>query len=74
MFMMYDEVTLLAWKWVDDLLPIERTALDFADDLAASHWLTARYELSLELQTELSPAELKSTWTKLRKHQTSTAS
>ena len=65
LFVLDDEGLLLAWKWVDEVLPIERTALDFASDLAAGRWLTARSKLSLELQQELSPADLKRKWTKL---------
>ena len=65
LFVLDDEGLLLAWKWVDEVLPIERTALDFAGDLAAGRWLTARSKLSLELQQELSPADLKRKWTKL---------
>ena len=65
LFVLDDEGLLLAWKWVDEVLPIERTALDFAGDLAAGRWLTARSKLSLEFQQELSPADLKRKWTKL---------
>ena len=48
LFVLDDEGLLLAWKWVDEVLPIERTALDFAGDLAAGRWPTARSKLSLE--------------------------
>ena len=65
LFVLDDEGLLLAWKWVDEVLPIERTALDFAGDLAAGRWLTARSKLSLEFQQELSPADLERKWTKL---------
>ena len=63
--MLDDGGRLLAWKWIDEVLPIERTALDFAADLAAGRWLTARSKLSLELQQELAPADLERKWTKL---------
>ena len=65
LFVLDDGGQLLAWKWVDEVLPIERTALDFAADLAAGRWLTARSKLSLELQQELAPADLERKWTKL---------
>ena len=65
LFVLDDDGLLLAWKWVDEVLPIERTALDFAGDLAAGRWLTARSKLSLEFQQELSPADLERKWTKL---------
>ena len=50
-----DDGKLLAWKWVDAVQPIERTALDFAADLAAGRWLAARSKLSLDLQRTWPP-------------------
>lgn len=60
-----DQGQLLAWKWSDRVLPIEQTALDFAEDLAAGRWVIARTRLSLELQQDLAPADLERKWTKL---------
>lgn len=65
LFVLDDAGLLLAWKWIDDVLPIERTALDFAADLAAGRWLQARSKLSLDLQQDLAPADLERKWTKL---------
>ena len=65
LFVLDDAGQLLAWKWIDDVLPIERTALDFAADLAAGRWLQARSKLSLDLQQDLAPADLERKWTKL---------
>lgn len=65
LFVLDDAGQLLAWKWIDDVLPIERTALDFAADLAAGRWLKARSKLSLDLQQDLAPADLERKWTKL---------
>lgn len=56
---------LLAWKWIDEVHPIESTALDFAADLAAGRWLQARSKLSLDLQQDLAPADLERKWSKL---------
>ena len=56
---------LLAWKWVDAVQPIERTALEFAADLAAGRWLAARSKLSLDLQEDLAPDDLRRKWLKL---------
>ena len=67
LFVLDDAGQLLAWKWIDDVLPIERTALDFAADLAAGRWLQARSKLSLDLQQDLAPADLERKWTKLSK-------
>ena len=67
LFVLDDAGQLLAWKWIDDVLPIERTALDFAADLAAGRWLKARSKLSLDLQQDLAPADLERKWTKLSK-------
>ena len=60
-----DDGKLLAWKWVDAVQPIERTALDFAADLAAGRWLAARSKLSLNLQEDLAPDDLRRKWLKL---------
>ena len=60
-----DDGKLLAWKWVDAVQPIERTALDFAADLAAGRWLAARSKLSLDLQEDLAPVDLRRKWLKL---------
>ena len=60
-----DDGKLLAWKWVDAVQPIERTALDFAADLAAGRWLAARSKLSLDLQEDLAPDDLRRKWVKL---------
>ena len=60
-----DDGKLLAWKWVDSVQPIERTALDFAADLAAGRWLAARSKLSLDLQEDLAPDDLRRKWLKL---------
>ena len=60
-----DDGQLLAWKWVDAVQPIERTALDFAADLAAGRWLAARSKLSLDLQEDLAPDDLRRKWLKL---------
>ena len=65
LFVLDDAGQLLAWKWIDEVLPIERTALDFAADLAAGRWLQARSKLSLDLQQDLAPADLERKWTKL---------
>ena len=56
---------LLAWKWSEQIKPIESTALSFVRDLAAGRWVIARSKLSLALQEELSPEDLKRKWTKL---------
>ena len=60
-----DDGKLLAWKWVDAVQSIERTALDFAADLAAGRWLAARSKLSLDLQEDLAPVDLRRKWLKL---------
>ena len=60
-----DDGKLLAWKWVDAVQPIERTALDFAADLAAGRWLAARSKLSLDLQEDLAPDDLRRKWLKM---------
>ena len=60
-----DDGKLLAWKWFDAVQPIERTALDFAADLAAGRWLAARSKLSLDLQEDLAPDDLRRKWLKL---------
>ena len=66
MLMVLDEDgKLLAWKWTDQIQPIETTALDFTRDLAAGRWIAARSEMSLQLQEELAPGDLKRNWTKL---------
>ncbi len=58
---------LLAWKWTDQIQPIETTALDFTRDLAAGRWVAARSKMSLQLQEELAPGDLERKWTKLSK-------
>ena len=60
-----DDGKLLAWKWADRIEAIEATALDFARDLAAGRWVIARSKLSLALQKDLTPEDLKRKWTKL---------
>jgi len=66
MLMVLDEDgKLLAWKWTDQIQPIETTALDFTRDLAAGRWVAARSKMSLELQEELAPGDLERKWTKL---------
>lgn len=65
LFVLDNAGQLLAWKWIDEVLPIERTALDFAADLAAGRWLQARSKLSLDLQQDLAPADLQRKWNKL---------
>ena len=60
-----DDGKLLAWKWVDTVLPIEQTALDFVKDLVAGRWVAARYYLDLDFQREISPADLERKWSKL---------
>ena len=62
-----DDGKLLAWKWVDTVLPIEQTALDFVKDLVAGRWVAARYYLDLDFQREISPADLERKWSKLAK-------
>ena len=56
---------LLAWKWTDQIEPIETTALDFTRDLAAGRWIEARSKMSLQLQEELAPGDLERKWAKL---------
>ena len=56
---------LLAWKWTDQIEPIETTALDFTRDLAAGRWIEARSKMSLQLQEDLAPGDLERKWTKL---------
>ena len=54
MLMVLDEDgKLLAWKWTEQIQPIETTALDFTRDLAAGRWIAARSKMSLQLQEEL---------------------
>jgi len=66
MLMVLDEDgKLLAWKWIDQIQPIETTALDFTRDLAAGRWVAARSKMSLQLQEELAPGDLERKWTKL---------
>ena len=66
MLMVLDEDgKLLAWKWADQIKPIETTALDFTRDLAAGRWVAARSKMSLQLQEELAPGDLERKWTKL---------
>jgi len=60
-----DDGKLLAWKWVESVLPIEQTALDFVKDLVAARWVAARYYLDLDFQREISPADLERKWSKL---------
>ena len=60
-----DDGKLLAWKWVESVLPIEQTALDFVKDLVAGRWVAARYYLDLDFQREISPADLERKWSKL---------
>ena len=48
MLMVLDEDgKLLAWKWTDQIKPIETTAVEFARDLAAGRWVAARSKMSL---------------------------
>ena len=66
MLMVLDEDgKLLAWKWTDQIQPIETTALDFTRDLAAGRWIAARSKMSLQLQEKLAPGDLERKWTKL---------
>jgi hypothetical protein len=58
---------LLAWKWSQQVQPIEATALEFVRHLVAEQWVLARTKLSLQLQEELSPADLERKWTKLNR-------
>ena len=62
-----DDGQLLAWKWVETMLPIEQTALKFVQDLDAGRWVAARYYLDLDFQKEISPADLKRKWSKLER-------
>ncbi|QNI59200.1 putative conserved secreted protein [Synechococcus sp. BIOS-U3-1] len=62
-----DDGQLLAWKWVETMLPIEQTALNFVKDLDAGRWIAARYYLDLDFQREISPADLKRKWSKLER-------
>ena len=66
MLMVLDEDgKLLAWKWIDQIKPIETTAVEFARDLAAGRWVAARSKMSLQLQENLAPGDLEREWTKL---------
>ena len=66
MLMVLDEDgKLLAWKWTDQIKPIETTAVEFARDLAAGRWVAARAKMSLQLQEELAPGDLERKWAKL---------
>ena len=66
MLMVLDEDgKLLAWKWTDQIKPIETTAVEFARDLAAGRWVAARSKMSLQLQEELAPGDLERKWAKL---------
>ena len=58
---------LLAWKWADQIKPIEieTTALDFTRDLAAGRLVAARLKMSLQLPEELATGDLERKWTKL---------
>ena len=67
MLVLDDDGTLLAWKWVGTMLPIEQTALNFVEDLDAGRWVAARYYLDLDFQKEISPADLKRKWSKLER-------
>ncbi|MDG2328817.1 MAG: DUF3887 domain-containing protein [Synechococcus sp. cluster2_bin.44] len=58
---------LLAWKWSQQVQPIEATALEFVGHLADERWVLARTKLSLQLQEELSPADLERKWSKLNR-------
>jgi hypothetical protein len=58
---------LLAWKWSQQVQPIEATALEFVRYLADERWVLARTKLSLQLQEELSPADLERKWSKLNR-------
>ena len=58
---------LLAWKWSQQVQPIEATALEFVRHLAAERWVLARTKLSLQLQEELSPGDLERKWSKLNR-------
>ena len=66
MLMVLDEDgKLLAWKWTDQIKPIETTAVEFARDLAAGRWVAARAKMSLQLQEDLAPGDLERKWAKL---------
>ena len=66
MLMVLDEDgKLLAWKWTEQIQPIETTALDFTRDLAAGRWIAARSKMSLQFQEELATGDLERKWTKL---------
>lgn len=58
---------LLAWKWSDRVVPIQETALEFAEDLAQGRWVAARSKFSLQFQQELKPGDLERKWSKLAK-------
>ena len=48
--MLDDDGLLLAWKWNDQItVPIQTTALEFTEDLAAGRWVVARSKLSLDI-------------------------
>ena len=56
---------MLILKRVDAVQPIERTAPDFAADLAAGCWLAASSKLSLYLQEDVTPEDLQRKWLKM---------
>ena len=58
---------MLAWKRSQHIQPIEATALEFVRYLADERWVLARTKLSLQLQEELSPADLERKWSKLNR-------
>ena len=56
---------LLAWKRSQQIQPIGATAFEFVRYFADECWVLARTKLSLQLQEELSPADLERKWSKL---------
>ena len=54
-----EDEKLLAWKLSQQVQPIEATAHELVRYLADERWVLARTKLSLQLQEELSPADLK---------------
>ena len=60
-----EEGQLMAWKWVGQAIPIETSALQFTQDLAAGRWVKARSRLQIDFQKELAPGDLQRKWTKL---------
>jgi hypothetical protein len=56
---------LLAWKRSQQIQPIGATAFEFVRYFADECWVLARTKLSLQLQEELSPADLERKWSKV---------